>query len=446
MLLHGQIQNDDLTLEGLLRSEINIVAKQPSKDAAQKAVGHTGESADDNGAGFDGEARKLPHPVIPRQPEIRFADTLRGGGFGVCGLVCIGSFGELLLGDFDQPEAVRIVPPLFICSFIRRARGGRYDPIKRWKADIACRDYGKVDGIAEQLLYYEEYLRRQMGLSERTIYHCWRFADRFLAHRFGDEADDLRRITPADVIAFLQHLTTRKPPFKDKTPPTHLRNFFKYLFKCGLTSANLALCVPRVAQRYGQRLPRHLAPEQVEALLAAVRSRPKHGRRNYAMTLLMARLGLRAPEVIAIQLGDIDWRAGELLVRGKGQRHDRVPIPPDVGEALAAYIRHDRVSSSRALLVTERAPHGPFKDGQIVNAVLKEAFVATGLKPPCPYAGSHVLRHSLATNMVRNGASLAEIGDMLRHRSRSSTMIYARLDIDGLRSIAQPWPVAGGAQ
>jgi integrase/recombinase XerD len=293
---------------------------------------------------------------------------------------------------------------------------------------------------------YEDYLRRQRGLGERTIYHCWRFADRFLDHRFGDQGDDLRRVTPGDVVAFLQHVTTRKPPFKAKTPPTHLRNFFRYLFKCGLTSANLAICVPSVAQRYSRRLPRHLAPDQLEAVLTAVRADPKHGRRDYAMMLLMVRLGLRAPEVIAIRLDDIDWRAGELLVRGKGQRHDRVPIPPDVGEALAAYIRHDRVSTSRVLFVTERAPHGPFKDGQMLNATLKAAFAVTGVTPPCPYVGSHVLRHSLATNMVRNGASLAEIGDMLRHRSRSSTMIYARLDIDGLRSIAQPWPATGGAQ
>ena len=194
---------------------------------------------------------------------------------------------------------------------------------------------------------YEDYLRGQRGSASVPIYHCWRFADRFLDHRFGDQDDDLRRITPGDVVAFLQHVTTSKPPFKDKTPPTHLRNFFRYLFKCGLTSANLALCVPSVAQRYGQRLPRHLAPEQVETVLAAVRASPKHGRRDYAMLLLIARLLLRAPEVVAIQLDDIDWRARELLVRVKGQRHDRVPIPPDVGEALASYIRHDRVSASR---------------------------------------------------------------------------------------------------
>src|SRR5260370_23971820 len=111
------------------------------------------------------------------------------------------------------------------------------------------------------------------------------------------------------------------------------------------------------------------------------------------MVLWLARLGVRAPEVIAIRLDDIDWRAGELLVRGKGQRHDRVPIPPDVGEALAAYIRHDRVSTSRVLFVTERAPHGPFKDCQMLNATLKAPFPVTVATTTCPFVGSHLLRH-----------------------------------------------------
>lgn len=293
---------------------------------------------------------------------------------------------------------------------------------------------------------YEDYLRRQRGLSERTIGHCWRFADRFLVFRFGQGEVELAAITPADIVAFLQKLTSREAPFRDKTPPTHLRNFFQYLFKRGLTPTNLALCVPSVAQRYGARLPRHLSQEQVEAVLKAVRDDARFGRRNHAMVLLLARLGLRAPEVVAIQLEDLDWRAGELLVRGKGQNHDRVPIPPDVGEALADYVRHDRVSTSRTLFVTARAPHGPFKDGQVLNTVLKQAFARSGVTPPCRYVGSHVLRHSLATNLIQKGASFAEVGDMLRHRSRSSTMIYAKLDIEGLRSIAQPWPVAGGVR
>ena len=293
---------------------------------------------------------------------------------------------------------------------------------------------------------YETYLRRQRGLSERTIYHCWRHADRFLEFRFGEDVGDLSQIAAADIATYLRHLTGRTPPYRDKTVCTHLRSFFRYLFKSGRTPANLALGILSVPQRYEARLPRHLTPKQVDTLLDAVRTGRAGSRRNYAMALLMARLGLRAPEVIAIGIDDIDWRAGELLVRGKGDRHDRMPLPPDVGEAIADYIRHDRVAASRTLFVTERAPHRPFKDGQVLNNILREAFAATGLKPPAPYVGAHILRHSLAVGLVHGGASLEEIGDVLRHRARSSIMIYARLDIDGLRSIARPWPVAGGAQ
>jgi site-specific recombinase XerD len=164
------------------------------------------------------------------------------------------------------------------------------------------------------------------------------------------------------------------------------------------------------------------------------------------MVLLMARLGLRAAEVIAIQIDDIDWRAGELLVRGKGQLHDRLPLPKDVGEALASYIRQDRVTTSRALFVWHRVPHMAFADSQVISEVLKRAFERTRLNPPTRYVGSHILRHSLATDMVRRGASLAEIGEVLRHRARRSTMIYAKLDVEGLRSVAQDWPAAGGAK
>jgi integrase/recombinase XerD len=293
---------------------------------------------------------------------------------------------------------------------------------------------------------YEEYLRRQRGLSERTIFHSWRMADRFLTHRFGKQVGELSAITANDIAAFLQEVTGRQPPLRDKTISSHLRNFFRYLFKAGETATNLSLGILSVAQRHGARLPRHLTPEEVEMVLKAVLADTTTGRRNHAMVLLIARLGLRAPEVVAIQIDDIDWRAGELLVRGKGERHDRVPLPPDVGEALTDYIRLDRKTSSRALFVQKRPPHAPFTDGQVLNGILRRAFARSGVKPPAPYVGSHILRHSLATNLVQRGASLEEIGDMLRHRSQASTMIYAKLDIEGLRSIAQPWPMAGGAR
>jgi len=294
---------------------------------------------------------------------------------------------------------------------------------------------------------YEEYLRRQRGLSERTIGHCWGFAVRFLKFRFGGgEVGDLSQIAATDIAGFMRHLVSRDKPFRDKTPATHLRNFFRYLFESGQTAANLALCIPSIKQQFDARLPRHLDAGHVEALLTALREDSPIGRRNYAMVLLLARLGLRAPEVTAMQLDDIDWRAGDIIVRGKGQRHDRLPLPQDVGEALAEYLRRDRVSNSRALFVVDQAPHKPFKNAQMLNLILKEAFAKAGLTPPAPFVGSHVLRHSLAAALARRGASLDEIADLLRHQHRASTMIYARLDVEGLRSIAQPWPAAGGAK
>ena len=161
------------------------------------------------------------------------------------------------------------------------------------------------------------------------------------------------------------------------------------------------------------------------------------------MLLLVARLGLRAPEVIAIGLDDVDWRAGTILIRGKGKRHDRMPLPKDAGEAIVDYIRNGRRGRSRLLFVSSKAPYSPFVDAQIVNVLLHEAFDRTGLTPPQNYVGSHVLRHSLATDMLHKGATLGEIGDVLRHRSRASTTIYAKHDIEGLRSIAWDWPHQG---
>lgn len=291
---------------------------------------------------------------------------------------------------------------------------------------------------------FESYLIKHRGLSPRTIYQTLRFSQRFLDHRFGDEVVDPSCLRPYDVIGFIEHVMVGRR--YGTTVATHVRLFMQYLFGCGATRTNLALSVPAMAKRWGARLPRHLSPEGVDAVLACVRNNPRHSARDYAMLLIMARLGLRAAEVIAIQLDDIDWRAGELLVRGKGKLHDRVPISVEVGDALTRYLREERgPASCRTMFVTHRAPHRAFKDSQVISTVLKDALKATGQKPVTPYVGSHLLRHSLAIQLVNTGASLDEVGDMLRHRSRASTMIYARLDLDGLRSLAMPWPVAGGA-
>lgn len=297
-------------------------------------------------------------------------------------------------------------------------------------------------------LGYEDHLRRQRGLAEASVYANRRIAARFVEFRFGDAVPDFAALSARDVAAFLGHATAGRTPYRDKTLASHLRNFCLYLFRAGLTAANLAPAVPSVAQRHGARLPRHLAPEQVEAVVAAAGRAPLAGRRNRAMVLLQARLGLRAPEVVAIRLRDVDWRAGELLVRGKGAVRDRLPLPPDVGEAVADYLRHERRAppDRRHLFVRHRAPHMPFKDGQVLNGILLDALARAGIKPPSPYVGSHLLRHSLAVGLIRRGATIGEVADVLRHRGRASTLIYARFDVEGLRDLALPWPAAEGAR
>jgi len=294
-----------------------------------------------------------------------------------------------------------------------------------------------LDRLREE---YDAYLRDQRGLSERTIDHCVSFLNRFMAFRFGATLGDLDDITPDDIVAFLRKLIGQGKPYRDKTPPTHLRSLFRFLFWSGKTKRDLACSIPRVAQPPQTHLPRYLKPEEIERLVDAVWSADLVGRRNYAMLLALARLGLRGPEVIAIQLDDIDWRDGTILIRGKGKRHDRMPLPEDVGKAIVDYIKNSRRGQSRTLFVSNKVPYRPFVNAQILNTVLRAAFKETGLKPPQKYIGSHLLRHSLATDMLRKGASLDEIGDVLRHRSRMSTSIYARHDVEGLRSIARAWP------
>jgi integrase len=158
---------------------------------------------------------------------------------------------------------------------------------------------------------------------------------------------------------------------------------------------------------------------------------------------MLARLGLRAGEVASLELDDIDWRVGEIVVRGKGLLHDRLPLLPEAGEALATYLRWDRPPiTTRRVFVRRKAPLRGFARSSTVSTIVRRALERAGLNPPAK--GAHLFRHSLATGMLRSGASMAEIGEILRHRSPNTTEIYAKVDLAGLSSLAQPWPAAGG--
>ena len=192
-------------------------------------------------------------------------------------------------------------------------------------------------------------------------------------------------------------------------------------------------------------MPKYLTPDEVSRVLSSCDRQTATGRRDYAILLLLARLGLRAGEIVALQLDDIDWRAGEILVRGKGLLHDRMPLPVDVGEALASYLCTDRPRcQTRRVFVCMKAPRSGFAGPSTLTTIVRRALHRAGLQPA--FKGAHLLRHTLATTMLRSGASMGEIGEVLRHRTPSTTEIYAKLDFEGLRSLAHPWPAVGGAR
>lgn len=292
---------------------------------------------------------------------------------------------------------------------------------------------------------YENYLRQERGLSPATVVRYWPFLRRFLVERFGEGPICLRELAPADISGFLLRHARSGSPGVAKLMVTALRSFFRFLFRYGETERDLAGAVPTVAAWRLAEVPKYLEADEVERVVQACNRSTLVGRRDHAILLLLARLGLRASEVIALELDDIDWRAGVLTVRGKGRYHDQLPLPHDVGEAIATYLRQDRPPcTTRHIFIRSRAPHRGFAHPSSLSTIVCRALQRAGLQPALK--GAHILRHSLATGMLRRGASMAEIGQILRHRVPNTTEIYAKVDIKGLRSLALPWPMKGGAQ
>ncbi len=219
-----------------------------------------------------------------------------------------------------------------------------------------------------------------------------------------------------------------------------LRSFLGYLLREGRIGTNLAAAVPTVAGWRLSELPRFLEPAQVERIVRSCNRRTKTGKRDYAILLLLARLGLRAGEVAFLNLEDIDWDAGELLIRGKGERIDRLPLPHDVGQAVANYLTASRPHcSSRRVFIQRKPPYVGFANPpNAICCIVRAALARAGVQSR--HKGAHLLRHSLATRMLGRGASLAQIGQVLRHKQADTTEIYAKVNLNALRALAQPWP------
>ncbi len=219
-----------------------------------------------------------------------------------------------------------------------------------------------------------------------------------------------------------------------------LRCLLRYLRMVGLIELPLEWAVPGIADLRDRSLPRGLEPAVVAKLLASCDRRRTVGRRDYAILLLLCRLGLRRSEVARLTLGDLEWRAGELLVRGKGGRLDVLPLPVDVGEAIVSYLRRRPRVDNRALFLRVHAPAGALRPSAVLSIVR-----AACRRAELPLVGAHQLRHTAATGMLRGGASLAQIGQVLRHRDQRTTARYAKVDRATLRKLARPWPEGGAA-
>jgi integrase/recombinase XerD len=286
---------------------------------------------------------------------------------------------------------------------------------------------------------YEEHLREARGLARATIINYVPFIRSFLKDRFGGGPVTLSHLCARDVVRFVQHQAPRLHQKRAKLLTSALRSFLQYARYRGKVKLDLAAAVPIVANWSMSSIPRAIGPDQVRQLLASIDRSTAVGRRDYAILLLLSRLGLRSSEVAFLELDGIDWEGGQLSVRGKsGQRSD-LPLSTEVGKAIAAYLRRGRPPcSSRRVFLRARAPVCGFRGASGVGSVVRHRLQRAGVDAPT--YGAHQFRHGLATDMLRQGASLSEIGELLGHHNPQTTKIYTQVDLDALRTLALPWP------
>jgi integrase/recombinase XerD len=293
-----------------------------------------------------------------------------------------------------------------------------------------------VQQVVEQ---FARYLLDEQELSDKTRVQYCPFIESFLSERFGSGRIDLAALSAADVIRFVRRQAARLSPPRSKAATIALRSFLRYARYRGEIRADLVAAVPTVPNWTMTGIPRAIAADHVRAALTHCQRDTPIGSRDFAILLLLARLGLRSGEIVSLTLDSIDWEHGSIAVAGKGGHVTRLPLPVEVGEAIVHYLQHGRRPCiSRALFLRTNAPIRSLGSqttiGTIVNAALTRAGVET------PHRGAHQFRHALATDMLRQGATLSEIGSVLRHRHAKTTALYAKVDFAALRPLGLPWP------
>jgi len=336
-------------------------------------------------------------------------------------------------------------------AFLKARRNDGHRRVSTERSFKALLDYLHDQGVTEEpappaapspldalVGRYREWMIRERSLAPATVLRYERVARRFFTRRRSREDElAIKDLTGADVTAFLLQECGRVSLGAAKGRVAELRSVLRFLYARGLTTMSLATAVPPVAGWHDTSLPVSMEPSDIQRLLASCDRSNVAGARDFAILTLLARLGLRSVEVASLEFEDLDWRAGEIVVRGKVRRQDRLPLPDDVGEAVVAYLsRRDR-GITRRVFLTINPPRRPILPA-LVGDVVERACRRTGLPP----VGAHRLRHALATEMLRQGAALIDISQVLRHQDLATTAVYAKVDLGRLRQVAQAWPGA----
>lgn len=341
----------------------------------------------------------------------------------------------ITLADLDEKALAR-----FVCWRRGKRRGYDRTPFRAQRFLRYLREAGVASSRAPSplgsvmVVEFGAWMREQRGLAESTVAGTVEIAQAFL-DALGEEPASWNA---ASVRNFVLGYVRQHAPSSAGLVTTNLRRFLRYLSARDRCSPDLIEAVPKVPTWRKARLPRYLIKEDVERIIEACDHDDGTPLRNRAMLLLLARLGLRSHEVVGLRLGDIDWREGRLRILGKGGREARLPLPQDAGDAILRYLKKERpAAATDYVFLTSRAPVGPLRTSGLRDAVGR-AIVRSGIQTPL--RGTHVLRHSLATRLLREGMALDTIGAVLRHRSVDTTAIYAKVDVNMLRQVAQPWP------
>jgi site-specific recombinase XerD len=287
---------------------------------------------------------------------------------------------------------------------------------------------------------YASYLAQDRGLSQRTIDTYVFSVKPFLSDQLNTQSMKLDGLNAADVVDYIRREAARlDSPLSAQRVATSLRSFLRYARYRDAIKVDLACVVPSAASWSMSSIPRAIAPNHARRVLASCNRRINVGRRDYAILLLLARLGLRGSEIVSLKLDDIDWESGTLSVCGKQRRGSAFPLPPEVGAAIADYLKNGRPRcTNRHVFLCAQAPVRGFKNHTAVCSVVQYALARAGIDSP--RKGTHQFRHALATTMLRKGSSLSEIGEVLRHRDPDTTKIYTKVDLHSLRKLAPPWP------